>query len=189
MSANYVRFDEPATRSWGRKAYDVVTAGVATAGNYPFIGIAVQAIPNTGLGWTMGISEWLSYSAFRIQNFQDVADDTTKGERNCKTTALKAGAVVIGVISQLPLAALTYYGNDKKLFFPIMTVIGESSFTILSLNMSIGRPVPQCWMFPAPSGLQRDLRIFRVMARYIGQNPLNSVAKSLYVNRANARKR
>lgn len=55
---------------------------------------------------------------------------------NWKGIAIKTAIAGLGIIAQFPIMVLVYYGNDKSLFYPLITGACEASFTILSLLMS-----------------------------------------------------
>lgn len=150
-------------KSLRQRAFDIGSAAFSIVGNWPFYGVADSFGKqySAAFGSLLGASEFATYSLFRMQNFQELvqkfrqnppqnetvtpaspyglnAEETEVPTPRCswKQTAIKASALGLGILAQLPFIVLTYYENDGNLFYPIATGACEGVFTVLSLLMS-----------------------------------------------------
>ena len=130
-----------------RRCLQTVAVCGAFSARLLFVRIAYEFTDNPIYGTLLAGSSALSYGAIISWCLLNVIDDLLSPQleeeksikkntfSGYKHTIFKVGLVFLGVISQIPMAYMTYYYNGIILF-PIAVLLIDSGFPIYSLNLT-----------------------------------------------------
>lgn len=127
-------------------------ASISIIGSVPLAGVSLDFAGRNIKGYCLAIGNVISVANLNTWSILKVVKDKVlpKSKEGIKLLAAERGcwknssevviiiaSVAIGILCQIPQAYVSYYYDDKKWIFPLLTLLGCSSLPIYSIKLTI----------------------------------------------------